>query len=169
MAMPARWDGSACWGNWSKGGPAALPTFQSLVELSYPSFLVSGSRGRVFMLRERGPPSPSPASPRRLCAPPDFMPTRTRASRQCLPIQVPVCPHNTFVHLAWQIGAHAKMGKKTLRPGWQIGSGFFLSFLVKVLLTVTWLQLHCNVPFRRALAPRYCTPTVLILSPCLVQ
>lgn len=50
------------------------------------------------------------------------MPARTRASRQCLPIQVPVCPHNAFVHLAWQIGAHAKMGKKTPRPGWQIGS-----------------------------------------------
>lgn len=75
------------------------------------------------MPRQRGQPSPSPTS-RRLCAPPDFMPTRTCVSRQCLPIQVPVCPHNTFVHLAWQIGAHAKMGKKTLRPGWQIWSVF---------------------------------------------
>lgn len=105
-----------------------MPSFPNLVELSYPSLLVSGSRGRVFVPRERGQPSPSPASPRRLCAPPDFVPTRTRASRQCLPIQVPVCPHNAFVHLAWQIGAHAKTGKKTLRPGWQIGSVFSFIF-----------------------------------------
>lgn len=49
-------------------------------------------------------------------------------ARQCFPIQVPVCRHNTFVHLAWQIGAHAKMGKKTLRPGWQTGSEFSFIF-----------------------------------------
>lgn len=128
MAMPARRDGSACRGYWLKAGPAASPTFLSLVEHSYASLLVSGSRRKVFVPRERGQPSPSPTSPCCLCAPPDFMPTRTHASRQCLPIQVPVCPHNTFVHLAWQIGAHEKMGKKTLRPGWQIGSVFSFIF-----------------------------------------
>lgn len=49
-------------------------------------------------------------------------------ARQSFPIQMPVCTHNTFVHLAWQIGAHAKMGKKTLRPGWQTGSDFSFIF-----------------------------------------
>lgn len=49
-----------------------------------------------------------------------------------MPIQVPVCPHKTFVHLAWQIGSHEKMGKEMLRPGWQTGAVFLVFFLRKV-------------------------------------
>lgn len=64
-----------------------------------------------------------------LCLPsavPDSVPTRARTARQCLLIRVPVCPHSSFGHLAWQIGAHGKMGKETLRPGWVWFSPFFV-------------------------------------------
>lgn len=62
-------------------------------------------------------------SPRR-CAPPDSMPTGKAAPRQCLPIQVPVCPHSTVVHLAWQMGAHVKPGKEALGLDGKLGLFF---------------------------------------------
>lgn len=150
------------------GAPAAVPTFLSLVGPSCCGLVVSG---KVFCAPGEGSASPQPLSCSSPSAVPDSVPTRAHTSRQCLLIRVPVCPHSSFGHLAWQIGAHGKMGKEALRPGWQIGTGFLLLFiisgvffLVKVLLAVSWLQL----PFRK-ICPSgdLCLPEIAlqILSP----
>lgn len=84
MAMPARWDGPACWGNWLEGAPAALPAFPSLVEPGRHGLLVSGSRGRAFVAQDGGqpPPSPTPAPSQAQCLIPCPQ-ERTRQGNVC--------------------------------------------------------------------------------------
>lgn len=141
-ATPARWDGPACWGNWLEGAAASVPTFLSLVEPACHGLLVLGSKRRSLCPRRGVRLSPAPL----LLLPsavPVSVPTRAHTSRQCLLIAVPVCPHSSFGHLAWQIGAHGKMGKETLRPGWQIGSGFLLLIFFNYLFY--FLVLFCFI------------------------